>query len=150
MTITRANVEEVLIRRAGKLMAAADLDGASYHGANADLNDPIGWALRQMEYAVASLVNVADSDLASVTDADIDQLLDMAEYRLMENVEGNFDDVDISANGRSERLSQLMEQVTKRLERLKTKIETVYGLGLGTLDAGVIALDFIEKDEADE
>ena len=150
MTITRANVEEVLIRRCGKLMTAADLDGESYYGANKDLNDPIGWALRQMEYAVAALVNVADSDLAAVTDADVDQLLDMAEYRLMDNIEGNFDDVDISANGRSESLSQLMVQVTKRLERLKTKIEAVYGLGLGTIEGGVIALDFIEKDEDDE
>jgi hypothetical protein len=146
MTITRANVEEVLIRRCGKLMTAADLDGVSYFGANADLNDPIGWALRQMEYSVASLVNVSDVDLADVTDAEVDQLLDMAEYRLMENIEGNYDDVDISASGRSESLSQLMVQVTKRLERLKAKIETLYGLGLSTLDGGVITLDFVEKD----
>jgi hypothetical protein len=147
MTITRANVEEVLIRRCGKLLTAADLDGESYYGANKDLNDPIGWALRQMGYSVAAISQVADSDLAAVSDDAVDQFLDMAELRALENIEGNYDDVDISANGRSESLNQLIVQVTKRMDRLQQKIQRVYGVGLGSLQGGVIALDFMEKDE---
>jgi hypothetical protein len=150
MTITRAQVEQVLVKRAGKLMTAADLDGTTHSGVNTDLNDPIGWALRQMSYTVTSLTNVTDADLAPVATADVDQLLDMAEFRLMENIEGNFDDVDISANGRSESLSQLMLQVTKRVERMRSKLEIQYGLGAGTLEAGVISLDFMETLEDSE
>ena len=147
MTITRAQIETVLIRRAGKLMTAADLDGTTHHGVNADLNDPIGWALRQMGYSVTTLTNVVDADMATVADDEIDQLLDMSEYRLLENIEGNYDDVDISANGRSESLNQLIVQVAKRLERVKAKVESTYGFGAGTLEAGVVSLDFMETTE---
>lgn len=147
MTTTRADVEVMLIARAGKLMTAADMDGTMCYGANADLNDPIGWALRQTGYTVASLASVTDTDLSAVADADVDQIIDMAEFRLLQNIEGNLDAVDISANGRSEKLNQLAERVASRLERVQKNIETLYGLGLGTLEGGTIALDFIEKDE---
>lgn len=147
MTITRANVESVLVQRCGKLLAAADLDGTTVNGANASLNDPIGWALRKMDYAVASLTAVADADLTSIPDEEINQLLDLAELRALQNIEGNLDDVDISANGRSESLGQLVRQVQTRLDRVKATIESEYGLGLGTLSAGVVMLDFMEKDE---
>ena len=41
MTLTRASVEAMLIRRAGKLLTVAGLDGATKDGTNADLGDPI-------------------------------------------------------------------------------------------------------------
>jgi hypothetical protein len=147
MTITRANVEAILVARCGKLLAAADLDGTTIAGTNASLNDPIGWAARQLGYPVANLTAVSDSDLANVTDDEVDQLLDLAELRTLQNIEGNLDDVDISANGRDESLGQLVKQVQTRLDRVKAAIEKTYGTGLGTLSAGVVTLDFMEKDE---
>lgn len=146
MTITRADVETILIRRCGSLLTAADLDGTTIDGTNVDLNDPIGVALRNMGYTVVSITNVADSDLESVPDEDIDQLLDLAELRTLESIEGNLDDVDIQANGRSESLNQLSARVRMKIDTKRKAIESQY-VGLGTLDAGVITLDFMEKDE---
>ena len=147
MTITRDNVEAILVQRCGKLLAAADMDGTTIAGTNASLNDPIGWSTRRLGYPVANLTSVSNADLASVADEEVDQLLDLAELRTLQNIEGNLDDVDISANGRSESLGQLVKQVQTRLERVKAAIEKEYGTGLGTLSAGVVELDFMEKDE---
>lgn len=146
MTITRADVETILVRRCGSLLVAADLDGTTIDGTNVDLNDPIGVALRNMGYTVASITNVSNSDLESVTDEDVDQLLDLAELRTLESIEGNLDDVDIQANGRSESLNQLSVRVRMKIDTKRKAIESQY-VGLGTLDAGVITLDFMEKDE---
>lgn len=150
MTITRADLENVLISRAGKLMTAADLDGTTLNGTNADLNDPIATGLRRAGYSVASLAKVVDGDVASVLDEDVDKVLDLAELRLCENIEGNYDDVDISVTDRSESLNQLARQVQTKIDRLQKKIERAYGIGQGTLDAGVIGLDFMQKSEDDE
>ncbi len=149
MTITRAEVETILIRRCGSLLTAADLDGTTLNGTNVDLNDPIGAALRQMGYTVASLTAVADSDLQPVATDDIDQLLDIAELRTLENIEGNLDEVDITVGPRSESLNQLSTRVTKKIDTKRSAIEKTYGLGLGTLSAGVVSLDFMEKGDGD-
>ena len=147
MTITRANVETVLVRRCGKLLTAAELDGTTINGANADLNDPIGWALRQLGFTVASIAFVKDSDLTSIDDDNIDQLLDLAELRALNNVAGNLDGYAITVGPRTEQRQQLAEQVSKRIERLQQTIEKQHGIGLGTFTAGVIGLDFAEVEE---
>jgi hypothetical protein len=149
MTITRAEVETILIRRCGSLLTAADLDGTTINGTNVDLNDPIGAALRRMEYTVASLTAVTDLDLAPVSADDVDQLLDLAELRTLENIEGNLDDVDITVGPRSESLNQLSVRVRMKIDTKRREIEKAYGLGLGTLSAGVVTLDFMEKGDGD-
>lgn len=147
MTITRAEVEAVLVRRSGKLLVAAGLDGTTIDGTNADLNDPIGSAVRQMGYSVASVVNVTDSDLSVIGDDEIDQLLDVAELRTLETVEGNLDQVDITVGPRSESLNQLSVRVRMKIDTVRRAIEKKYGIGAGTLSAGVIGLDFQEHGD---
>jgi len=146
MTITRANVETILTRRAGNLMSALGL-AVTYAGSNADLNDPIGYALRKLGYAVASITAVADADLAGLAVADIDALLDLAEYRLLESVVGNWNLADITVLARSEKLGALRPD--KRLEQLAAKLAE-YGVGAGTLQTGMISLDFAEHVETNE
>lgn len=147
MALTRANVESILIRRVGRLMTAADMDGSTVAGTNADLNDPIGYALRASGLSVSSVAAVADADVAGVGDDLIDQVLDIAEWRTLLSIEGNYDDVDISANGRSESLSQTMKQVQAKIDRLQKRITEIHGVGLGTLTGGSIALDFMAKGD---
>ncbi len=147
MTATRADLETILISRAGKLLAAADLDGETRNGTNGDLNDPLATGLRRSGYSVASLAMVSDSDVAAIADDDIDKVLDLAELRCLENIEGNYDDVDISVTDRSESLSQLVKQVQTKIDRLQKKIERAYGIGQGTLSAGTIGLDFMQKND---
>lgn len=144
MTITRANVEAILVRRCGKLLEAADLDGTTVSGSNADLNDPIGWALRQCGYSVTSVAAVADADLVSVSAANTDKLFDLAELRMLETIQGNLDDVDIQLGPRQEALSQLAKQVEQRLERVQARVQREYGYGAPELEAGVITYEFAE------
>lgn len=147
MTITRANLETVLVQRAGALMTFAGLATDPADGTNSALNDPIGYALRQAGYGVANIAAVIDSDLAVVNTSDIDKLLDLAEYRLLETIQGNLDDVDSAVGQVRESYGQIGERLEKRLARLQKKIAEAYGLGLSTLQAGVISLNFAEHNE---
>jgi hypothetical protein len=151
MAITRANVEAILVRRVGKKLTAAGLDGTTVTGANADLNDPIGWALRQAGYAVASIVAVADADLANVAIDDTDKILDLAELRTLESVHENLNLVDFRLGPRAESLSQLAEQVEKEIARKRSCVQREYGMGLGSISGGAISLEFQETyPETDE
>jgi hypothetical protein len=145
MALTRRNIEVLLIRRLGALLTEADLDGSTLDGANHDLADPIGWAVRQCGGTVANFVSVADDDVATVAAADYDKLLDLAEYRTLQSVSGNLAVVDIQIGPRKESLSQLGEQVEQRLARKLKQIQMDYDFGLGALEAGVIGLDIAAK-----
>ncbi len=128
MALTRANVEALVIRRVGKLLAAAGLDGATVSGANADLNDPLGYAIRKLGYTVTTVNAVADADVALVTTADYDRLFDLTELRALENALGNYDAVNLRVGPRSEDLSQLGAQLQKMIDSKRTYIQNEYGV----------------------
>lgn len=147
MSLTRANVETILIRRLGKLLTEAEMDGDTNNGTNLDLNDPIGWAVRQCGGTVANVTNVAASDVATIGAADYDKLFDLAEYRALQNISGNLASVDIRVGSRQESFNQLAERVEARIARKKAQLQQEYSFGLGTLEAGVINLDFQQKTD---
>ena len=148
MSITRTQVETLLIRRAGKRMTFVGM-AVSTEGVNDDLIDPISTALQRMGYSPADITDIQDSDLTGVEN--VLELIDLAELRLLENILGNMDMVDISIGDRSERLSQFTADLAKAIERKQATIEKQYGIGLGSLSAGVISLDFQQKrDDAFE
>lgn len=148
MSLTRANVEVILIRRLGKLLTEAELDGDTNSGTNLDLNDPIGWAIRQCGGSVASVVNVSSSEVSAIGATDYDKFFDLAEYRALQNISGNLASVDIRVGSRQENFDQLAERVEARIARKKMQLQQDYGWGLGTLEAGVINLDFQQKTSA--
>jgi hypothetical protein len=147
MAITRANVEVILIRRCGGLLTAAGLDGTTVTGTNVDLNDPIGYGIRFVGGAVTAITLVADADLSGISADDYDALLDAAEVRALESVLGNLDDVNIKVGQLEEDRSDLAERVQKTLERKRTQLERTYGLGVSTLEAGMMTLDFATKGD---
>lgn len=148
MTITRANAETILIRRAGALLTAAGLDGSTGDGTNADLNDPIGWALRQLGYSVASPAIVTDTDVAAVTDSTLDQFLDLAELRVLETAHSAaLTLVDTAAGSLRESLGQMAAGLEKRLERLASRLERLYGVGLAGLTGGYLTMEFAEHED---
>lgn len=136
MALTRADVESVIVSRVGSLMTQAGLDGTTIDGTNADLNDPIGWAVRQLGYTVADITSVADTDIDDVGAADYDKLLDHAEYRALLNIDGNLTLVDTKVGPRSESLNQLRAGVEKLLEAKKAQLveDYDYGLRLASFD----------------
>ena len=143
--MTRTQAETVLIARCGKLMTACGIDGTTVNGTNASLTDPLAWALRQSGYSPAAFGAVTNTDLAGVQDSDIDKLIDLAEMKALENALGNFDATDISVGPRSESYDQIRAGIEKILTRKQASIMRLYGVGIGTLEAGVIAYDFMTK-----
>lgn len=140
MTITRTTLETILVRRASAYMTAAGM-AVTYAGSNADLNDPIGYALRYVGYAVDDPSSVSNSDIAEIADEDLDQVLDVAEYRLLKNISGNLAMVDITTGPVSEKLSQLSTSLEKRIDKLAADIAALYGTGT-TIEVGAFHFDF--------
>ena len=145
MSFTRANAEVVLLARHGPKMTAAGMDGATQSGANPAVVDPLVTALLKMGYTPASAAAVTDADLAKVETERLPELLERAELRLLENIAGNLDDVDITLGPRREALNQLAQLVERAIDRLTARLAKEYGAGLGSLSAGAISLDFAEK-----
>lgn len=139
MALTRAQCETILIARTGKLLTAASLDGVTANGSNPDLNDPLGYAIRQCGGSVADPSMVADSDLSGFSASTYDKLFDLAEYRTLENIAGNLDLVDISEGPHRESFGQLGDRVEKRLTRLQIKLREDYGLFLKTASLEVLS-----------
>lgn len=146
MSLTRANTEFLTVSQCGPLLTAADMDGTTVDGTNLSLNAPIGRAVRDLGHSVASAILVTDADVASVTDAETDEFLDSVLLRTLEAILGNLDDVDITTGPRSERLSQLAEQVERRADRLRASMEEDYGLGLAAPEQGYITINIAEHD----
>lgn len=145
MAITMVNVETILVARVGALMTEADLDGSTVDGDNADLNDPIGVALREMGESIADISDVVDADLSGVVEADYNELLDRAELRTLETIESNYTLVDITSGPRSEKLSQLIASVQVRKMQLLDRIREQYGVG--AMEAGYLIQDFVEHND---
>lgn len=143
MTITRSQVESALVARCGKRMALVEF-AVTTGGDNADLNDPIATALLGMGLSVADISNPDATDLAAVEN--MEELLDRAELRLMENILGNLDTVDITVGQRSERLSQIAASIETAIERKRTAVENKYG-DSGALTPGLVTLNFASKGD---
>lgn len=146
MTITRAAVEASLVARASRKMALVDFSIVT-DGTNTDLNDPMATALRKMGLVVAA-PTVADSDLVGLDDQGVDELIDRAELRLLENILGNYDLTSISLGGRTENLNQIADGLEKAITRKAEQVRRAYGDGSSTLEAGSIILDSQSKMDA--
>ena len=145
MALTRANAEFILEARTGPLLTAAGM-AVTVVGSNVDLNDPIARAVRDLGHSVASAVLVTDADVAAVTDAETDQFLDIATLHTLEAILGNLDDVDIRVGPLSEKLNQLAEQIERKIMRLLSSLEDLYGYGRSSLTAGYIQVNIAEHD----
>ncbi len=143
MALTRANAEFLTVARLAPLLEAAGL-AVTVLGANADLNGPIGRAVRDLGHVVDSAVLVDDADVARITVAQTSEFLDACELHTMNAILGNLDDVDIRVGPRSEKLSQLAMQIERKIKRLLASMATAYGYGMAIPEAGYISQDFAE------
>lgn len=143
MALSRANIEFLMVARLAPLLEAAGL-AVTVAGSNADLNGPIGRAVRDLGHTVTSAILVADADVAQITTTQTGEFLDACELHALEAILGNLDDVDISVGPRSEKLSQLAMQVERKINRLLAAMGTAYGYGMATPEVGYIMHDFAE------
>lgn len=115
MALTLADVETVVERRVGAFMTKAGMPTAGTP--NPALADPIGWALRALGYAPASIAAVTDGDLAAVATAHVDALLDLAELRTLESVLTNITAVSTTAGPVSQSWGQLRTDLLTLIPR---------------------------------
>lgn len=147
MALTRAQFETILIDRVGGWLTEAGKDGTSHEGANPDLNDPIGYAVRRLGGTVADPTNVADADLSGLASTDYDAGFDIAEWRALENLARGLRKVDTRVGPLSQSFSQLRRDVLQAASEKRMQIENDYGLLGATLQAGVLTLDIALKDD---
>lgn len=147
MALTRAHLEAVLIRRCGKLLALAGLDGVTQDGTNADLTDPLATALRAVGVPLALPTEVGDGDVAALPLDALDEAQDRAELRALESALGNLELVDVQYTNHRESLSDLGKRLEALILRKTTRITSTYGGsgGGGTLSGGSIGLSFAEE-----
>lgn len=149
MTITRVQAETILVKRTSELLTAAGMETEAT-GANADLNDALGYAVRKLGYTVTNVISVSNTDLALVATTEVDEFLDLAELRLLTSLAQRLDDVNITVGPRSEQYHQLVEQVERAIERKRTYMAQEYGLGRGQLETGTLEIEFMEENDADD
>lgn len=140
MTITRTGAEAELVRRCGRVMTAASMDTSTA----GNFESALAYALRQLGLAPSAIVT--DVNLSGVALADTDKFYDLAEYRQLDNILGNFDLVDIGLGPRRENYDQIRKGIEKKIDRLEKKLKETYGIGGGTLTAGVYRGDWAEHD----
>lgn len=147
MAITRAQAEQILVKRLGGWMTEAGLEVTSA-GGNKDLNDALGYATRKVGGTVASVTNVTDSDLAGISSDDYDALLDIAEWRTLTNLARGLGKVDTRVGPLAQSFSQLRRDVLDAAKEKRAQIENDHSGLLGaSLEAGVITLDIALKDD---
>lgn len=144
MALSRDNVETILIRRVGGLLTSAGLDGTTINGSNPDLNDPIGYALRQLDITVADVTSVSDAEVDTTAAADYDKLFDLAEFRALASILGNIASVDMKLGPRTESFGQLGRRVKDLVATKRNFLQEEYGFTLGQLDTGTVDLNFQE------
>ncbi len=147
MSYTRTQVESELVSRASKKMALVGF-AVTTNGSNTYLESPISTALRKMGFTQAGQT-VSDADLAALTLAKYDELLDRAELRLLENIYKNIDFTDIDVGPRKEALNQLADQLKDAIATLADRIKAEFGAGASKLGVGSVTHDYAAKGDDD-
>jgi hypothetical protein len=123
---TRAQIEELLLKRVGRWMAEVGMDNTTISGTNADIDDPLGFAIRRLGGSVANPVSVSDGDVSGIDGSEFDKLMDYAELRLLKNILGNMEFVDTSGLPMSMNNDQLGKRIQKRIDDLQQYIKDNY------------------------
>src|SRR6185436_5322633 len=142
MSLTRSQTEvELLTRVRGIMGVVPGLDASTSDGSNLDLNGPIRRALGFIGYFAVDVGNVTDTDLASVTGWQVEQLFDVAELRLWENIWGNWPYWKYQISDASASPEQLADRICDRISMLEERIREPYGPNVGSGAVGVIVQD---------
>lgn len=150
---TRAQLESILIRRAGRWLTAAGLDGTTIDGNDA-LADPIARAIRVASGTVTDDSDPADADVATVADANVPLLCDAAELFTLDAALQNFTKVDVSSPAGAAQLDDLGQRMERARAAKYAAFVAKYGstvLASGTTSGAwsSVSVSFGD-DDADE
>jgi hypothetical protein len=145
MAITRAQVETELVARTKDLL---DYCGLSYatDGTNPDLNSPLAFAMRNSQQTLIDPTVATDYDFSVMDPSDLDEIYDLAEYRLLLSILNRMTAVRTQVGVNAFYWSELRDSIDKRIARMQGLLDELYGYGRGTLEAGVIQTSGAEID----
>lgn len=145
MALTRVIAETILVSRVGHMMTVVSM-AITIVGTNADLDDPLAWATRGVGGSTAAHNTVTDAELVLVASTLHDDLMTLAEYRLVKNILGACNAVDWVTGPFAEKYSQFHSQLKQMLANLEDEVAAL-GVGSAPLKAGKIRLDFAAHGE---
>ena len=145
MPLTLAQLETMLVARAGPLMARATMD-VTTAGANPSLVDPLRSALGQMGVTVADPAAITDADLVTIGQDRLDELLDRAELRVLKTILRRLNQPDFTIPGPIS-IRSLWRQVESAINQMEREIRDSWGIAGGGV--AVVGLDLgIDEEDA--
>jgi len=150
MSITRAELETILLHRRANAIHYVSWDYTTHDGTNADLTDAIASAIRLLGGTVADLANVVTTDIETIPAEHQPALFDAAEFCLVANLRAQLIDVDLVTGPFAAKLSQLAERLRQDWLDLKKLLEEQYGIGGIEPEVGVIEQNFAAHGDEDE
>lgn len=121
MALSVTDLNSILLKRTSKYLTAA-----GFVGNDADLVDPLRWALSMLGVTTASLTAIVDADLITINGIEIDALLDLAELRTLEISLGNLTSVTVKAGPVTQNLSDLAKNLISILDTKRKGIIARY------------------------
>lgn len=116
-----AEVTAVVTDRCGAFLAQA-------HTLTGDPSKPsiaqaIAWAIRAMGGTTALLTGVTDAEVTTVTGAQVDALLDLAELKTLESIQTNLTAVNVTAGPVRQEYNDLSARLASIVKDKRTQID---------------------------
>ena len=147
MTITRANFEAEMNDRKGGVVTLTGRD-ATPTGTNSVYNGAASEALRAVGVTPGAFT-VTDADFANVADADLAQLYDVGEYRLLKSALGWIVKGDQKVSLGEQRWAALRTSLQQEAAGLLTQIQAQYGYGAPDVGNSTVSLEFEQSRECE-
>jgi hypothetical protein len=135
MPLTATAYREFLGRAAGPLAGMADFPAAAFH------------ALAAVGVAAASPSASADADFADVPDDRLAELLEIGTWRMLESILDNLSEDELRRAGVGDDVDKVASRLRLRVERLYSRIQRTYNVGLPSLTAGVLDLGGVQRND---
>ncbi len=147
MPLNRTYIIATLIARLGGWWALVGFPIAPADTTNTSFDDCLAVSGRLLPLQLLDFTTLTDADLTAVTAGQLDQLVDVAEWRAVRTIRANWSQVSQSVNNEKQDLNDIAARVEKADLRLTDFVKDVYGIGLGTIVPGTVDLDFQSEDD---
>lgn len=141
------SLQTLLIQRTLEPMTTVGMDVTTVATSNADLAEPIYSALLTI-----GLVDIvyppSDTDLSNITlPLDILKLVDLSYLYLLRTIVNRMTAVDERLGPHGVWASQYPDRIMKVYNYTLTELSKKYGIGLSTLEAGLLSFEFVSEIE---
>jgi hypothetical protein len=135
MPLTATAYREFLGRAAGPLAGMADFPAAAFH------------ALAAVGVAAASPSAPTDADFAAVPDDRLAEILEIGTWRMLESIVDNLSEDELRRAGVGDDVDKVASRLRLRVERLYSRLQRTYNVGLPSLTAGVLDLGGVQRND---